>query len=173
VVTPDPVVCRWDSAIHWPGDEGAAIVGVRRHVRTDTDVVVSALRSGTPTIVVGVPASETAVVELLRAGAHEILHRDCDAADLVRAWQARAPRRPATAGSAAAHGPTDPTPRELEVTTLLAQGMTNRQIAAELFISEHTVRNHLGRIFAKLGVGSRTQAVVRAGQVGWLRLPLP
>lgn len=69
-------------------------------------------------------------------------------------------------------GPTEPTARELEVTTLLAQGLSNREIAGALFISEHTVRNHLGHVFSKLGVSSRTQAVVRAGQLGWLRLPV-
>ena len=49
--------------------------------------------------------------------------------------------------------------------------MSNRDIAGNLFISEHTVRNHLGHIFGKLGVTSRTQAVIKAGEVGWLRLP--
>ncbi len=170
-VSPDPVVAGWGSSIAWPGASGLAIIGVRRHAQGDAEVVLSALQSGTPTVVLGVPGSEREVVELLRAGAKEILVRDCSTADLVSAVQslrrdAPAPRRQATTG------PTDPTARELEVITLLAQGMSNREIAAALFISEHTVRNHLGHVFAKLGVSSRTQAVVRAGQLGWLRLPV-
>jgi len=169
--TPDPIVGVWGSSVAWPGANGVAVVGVRRHVEADAEVVLTALRSGTPTIVLGVPGSERAVVDLLRAGVKEILSRDCAPADLVRAMQslrrgAPMPRRQATSG------PTDPTARELEVTTLLAQGMSNREIATALFISEHTVRNHLGHVFAKLGVSSRTQAVVRAGQLGWLRLPV-
>jgi DNA-binding CsgD family transcriptional regulator len=45
--------------------------------------------------------------------------------------------------------------RELEIAELVAQGKTNREIAAELFLSTRTVESHLGRIFAKLGVSSR------------------
>jgi DNA-binding CsgD family transcriptional regulator len=56
---------------------------------------------------------------------------------------------------AAAHGVT---PRELEVLRLVAAGMSNREIAAALVISEHTVARHLQNIFAKLGVSSRTAA---------------
>jgi DNA-binding NarL/FixJ family response regulator len=54
------------------------------------------------------------------------------------------------------------TPREAEVLALLAQGMANKQIAVALAISEHTVKFHVSSIYAKLGVGNRTEAV-RAG----------
>jgi DNA-binding CsgD family transcriptional regulator len=50
------------------------------------------------------------------------------------------------------------TPRELEVLRLVAAGHTNRQIATELVISEHTVARHVQNIFAKLGLSSRTAA---------------
>ena len=52
--------------------------------------------------------------------------------------------------------------RELEVLRLVAAGKTNRQIAAELVVSEHTVARHLQNIFAKLGVSSRTAATAFA-----------
>ncbi len=167
---PDPVVGQWGGTVVWPGPSGAAIIGVRRHEAADAEVVLAALKSQTPTIVLGVPAAERAVVDLLRAGAKEVLARDCSTSDLVHAVQNLRRERP-VARRRASSNPTDPTARELEVTTLLAQGMSNREIANALFISEHTVRNHLGHVFSKLGVSSRTQAVVRAGQVGWLRLP--
>ena len=54
------------------------------------------------------------------------------------------------------------TERELEVLTLVAAGSTNRQVAAELGISEHTVARHLSNIFNKLGVSSRTAAITYA-----------
>ncbi|MFC5992640.1 AAA family ATPase [Pseudonocardia hispaniensis] len=61
-------------------------------------------------------------------------------------------RRPAAAS--------DPlTPRERSVLALVAEGRTNRQVGAELFISEKTVSVHLSRVMAKLGAGSRTEAV--------------
>ncbi|MEZ5186692.1 MAG: response regulator transcription factor [Candidatus Nanopelagicales bacterium] len=169
-MSPDPVLWRWGSSIAWPGTTGAAIIGVRRHVAADAEVVLEALQSGTPSIVLGVPSSERAVVDLLRAGAKEVLARDCSPADLIHAVHTLRRHQPAPRRTSRS-SPTEPTARELEVTALLAQGMSNRQIAAMLFISEHTVRNHLGHVFAKLGVSSRTQAVVRAGQLGWLRLP--
>jgi DNA-binding NarL/FixJ family response regulator len=52
------------------------------------------------------------------------------------------------------------TPREEEVAVLVAQGLTNRQIASRLVISEATVETHLARIFRKLGLQSRTQLSV-------------
>jgi len=60
--------------------------------------------------------------------------------------------------------------RELEVLKLAAKGMSNKEIARELFISERTVQTHLVNIFRKLGVNSRTQAVLDALKKGWLTL---
>lgn len=60
------------------------------------------------------------------------------------------------------------TPRELEVLGLMKLGRTNRQIAADLVISLGTAKNHVEHIIAKLGVSDRTQAVVRALELGIL-----
>jgi DNA-binding NarL/FixJ family response regulator len=58
------------------------------------------------------------------------------------------------------------TPREVEVLRLLAQGRTNPQIAQELEVSRGTVKIHVQNIIAKLGVSDRTQAAVRAIELG-------
>jgi DNA-binding NarL/FixJ family response regulator len=62
------------------------------------------------------------------------------------------------------------TPRELEVLQLMQLGRTNRQVAEDLFISRGTVKRHVENIIAKLGVSDRTQAVVRALELGVLDL---
>jgi DNA-binding NarL/FixJ family response regulator len=58
------------------------------------------------------------------------------------------------------------TERELEVLQLIAQGSANKQIARQLDLSPSTVKAHLASIFTKLGVTSRTQAVLYAAQSG-------
>jgi DNA-binding NarL/FixJ family response regulator len=63
-----------------------------------------------------------------------------------------------------------PTPRELEVLALMKLGRTNRQIAADLVISLGTAKNHVEHIISKLGVSDRTQAVVKALELGILGL---
>ena len=60
--------------------------------------------------------------------------------------------------------------RELQVLKLAAKGMSNKEIARELVISERTIQTHLVNIFRKLKVGSRTEAVLRALKEGWLTL---
>ena len=62
------------------------------------------------------------------------------------------------------------TARENEVLQLLARGLTNRAIALELGITQHTVKFHVNAIMSKLDVQSRTEAVVRATQIGMIVL---
>jgi DNA-binding CsgD family transcriptional regulator len=81
-------------------------------------------------------------------------------------WEREAPRRraadlPVASGELAAL-----TPREREILDLVAGGSSNQQIAGQLFISEKTVRNHLTAIFDKIGVSSRSQAIVYARDRG-------
>ncbi len=60
--------------------------------------------------------------------------------------------------------------REMEVLKLAATGVSNKDIAQQLFLSPRTVQVHLGNIFTKLGVASRTEAVLYALKRGWLTL---
>jgi two-component system, NarL family, response regulator LiaR len=60
------------------------------------------------------------------------------------------------------------TARELEVLNLIARGLSNREIAAELFVSENTIKTHCARAFDKLGASRRTQAVRRGKELGLL-----
>ncbi len=60
------------------------------------------------------------------------------------------------------------TAREMEILALVAQGLSNREIAAQLFVSENTVKTHCSRAFDKLGAARRTQAVQRGKELGLL-----
>ncbi len=93
-------------------------------------------------------------------GDQEGAHRDLAAAQKAFE-QLGAPHEAARTADELDEDPRPPgglTRRECEVLALVAAGHTNRQVAAELVVSEHTVARHLSNIFVKLGVGSRTEA---------------
>lgn len=124
------------------------------------------------------------VFALLRAGADGYVLKNADPDALVRAvktvaagGKVLAPDVAAkvmaqiSADDSAAPDQIEPlTDRELDVLRLAAQGLTNKAIGAELFISDRTVQGHLANIYAKLGVTTRTEAVTKALKVGWLVL---
>jgi two-component system, NarL family, nitrate/nitrite response regulator NarL len=92
--------------------------------------------------------------------------------DLASALQSPAPGRGAQLWTSPEEPPLteELTARELEVLRLLAEGLPNKTIAQRLDISEHTVKFHVNAILGKLGVVSRTEAVVRATRLGLILL---
>ena len=83
----------------------------------------------------------------------------------------RAVAEGALAGVSAAEELSEPpTAREGEVLGLLARGLSNKQIARELHISEHTVKFHISALYAKLGVGNRAEAVSQGARHGLISL---
>ena len=123
------------------------------------------------------------VFEALKAGAVGYLLKDATAEQLLGAVHAAArgesPLQPSIAAKVLAEwsrlraGGTDSpgaspfTEREQEVLRLLARGAANKEIAAALFLSEGTVKNHVTRILTKLGVTDRTQAALKARELGF------
>ena len=120
-------------------------------------------------------------LEAWQAGAKAILARDSDPDDIATALKAVAQGLtvldPNAAGALlpvrlryANDLERPPTPREIEVLQLLAEGLTNRAIARHLEISEHTVKFHVNAILSKLDAQSRTEAVVTATRLGYIAL---
>jgi DNA-binding CsgD family transcriptional regulator len=85
---------------------------------------------------------------------------------VVREVPATLPADGAFIPDAARLGQLGITPRELQILELIAAGMSNREIAEKLFVSENTVKTHSSRIFDKLDAKRRTQAVQRAKEAG-------
>jgi len=113
-------------------------------------------------------AEPSRIAAALAAAAHGFAVIEPDFADALRSsLPDRAPSR-SEGGRAALIEPL--TPREVEVLRLMADGLPNKTIAARLEISEHTVKFHANTIFGKLGVASRTEAVVRATRLGLILL---
>jgi NarL family two-component system response regulator LiaR len=122
---------------------------------------------------------DSAIYGAMRAGAIGYLLKDTQADELCRAIKAAAAGQVQMSPSVAARllrevpAPQDPEPlteRETEVLRHLAQGQSNKEIAAALVIAEKTVRTHVSNILAKLGVVSRTQAALHAVRSGLVPL---
>jgi two-component system nitrate/nitrite response regulator NarL len=118
--------------------------------------------------------------EALAAGARGVLLRDSDAPRLATAVAAMArglvvlddALQEALVPRMASHeSPVEAlTPREREVLQLLSEGLANRRIAERLGIGERTVKFHVNAILGKLGVSTRTEAVVVAARLGLVTL---
>ncbi|MER5636331.1 response regulator transcription factor [Kitasatospora sp. NPDC002227] len=144
-----------------------------------TDLISALLARERPPAVLVFSAygAEQDVFAAIDAGAMGFLGKESGAAELVSAVRAVA-RGESVLGPAAVGrllrrmraGAPALSPREVQVLRLLADGMSNRQISARLFISEATAKSHLTNIYTKLGVESRGAAVAVALRDGLLRV---
>ncbi len=112
------------------------------------------------------PVTRRRLAALVKADPEILLVAEAEAADVVVSERVIATAAPATVPREGAAL----TPRELDVLRLVAQGLGNKEIAAELDLSAHTVKYHLASVLAKLGVRSRTEAVSRGIRTGLLPL---
>jgi len=145
---------------------------------------LAAEHPGVAVVILTTYADDESVLEALQAGARSYLTKDADRADIASALQAAAgglsvldarvqaallaaaTSRPAATSPAPSAEPPSQAPlpdgltqREAEILTLIAQGLTNPEICARLFLSNHTVKTHISRIFAKTGSRDRVAAI--------------
>ncbi len=147
---------------------------------------IKEISPGTAVLILTAYDDDQYVFALLEAGAAGYLLKNVRGRDLVEAIRA------VNAGESALHpviarkvidrfsrtsgqppeqpASDPPTEREMEVLRLAAKGLSNREIADQLCLSTRTIQAHLGTIFTKMDVGSRTEAVVQALRKGWLSL---
>jgi DNA-binding NarL/FixJ family response regulator len=130
-------------------------------------------------------ADDRSVIDALRAGARGYLTKDAGAEEIRKALELVGQGQAAIDPSVQHHlleaiatAPEDPvapanpelpdglTPREAEVLSLIAQGLSNGEIAERLYVSETTVKSHINHLFAKTGVRDRAQAVTYAYRHG-------
>jgi DNA-binding NarL/FixJ family response regulator len=132
---------------------------------------LSAEHPAVAVVVLTTYADDSSVLDALQAGARSYLTKDADRADIAQALRAAAsglsvfdPRVHATLLAATAARPApEPadglTNREVEILALIARGLTNPEIAAQLFLSNHTIKTHISRIFAKTRSRDRAAAI--------------
>jgi DNA-binding NarL/FixJ family response regulator len=146
-------------------------VEATRHIR--------ALPNGPPVLVLTTFDDDEVLSGALRAGASGFALKDAPGEDLIRAVKSVAAgegwldpavtsrvlasyRNGAPAAPSSAQDVNELTPRELDVLRLVGQGATNPEIALALYVSEGTVKTHIGHIFTKLGLRDRSAAVIFA-----------
>jgi two-component system NarL family response regulator len=115
------------------------------------------------------------IYRALQAGARGYILKDMvgdELLDAIRAVHAGQRRIPASVAARLAERMprSELTPRELEVLQLIVKGKSNKEIAAELFVTEGTVKVHVNNLLSKLGVSDRTQAATAAIQRGIVHL---
>ncbi|MFQ6101848.1 MAG: response regulator [Anaerolineae bacterium] len=175
---------------------GQEVVALARELRPDVIVmdiamprlngleatrIIAAECPGCRVLVLTAHEEERYIIQLLEAGAVGYLPKTVGLDELLEAIRAVARGEsvlpPAVAAVVVRHLAGEGAPeelaqpvtnRELEVLRLAAQGLTNYDIAQRLYISVRTVEAHLTHVYSKLGVGSRTEAVVHAMQQGWI-----
>jgi DNA-binding NarL/FixJ family response regulator len=161
--------------IQMPGPSGIEVTRALRAAGSSVAILILTAYDDDPYIMAGIQAGANGYV--LKSAAPE---------EIVRAVRAvhegQSAVDPAVAAKLMAHlagqhqAPSSGsvieslTERELEVLTLVAKGLTNRAIGHQLNISDRTVQGHLANIFAKMGVSSRTEAVMAAVRQGWLEV---
>ena len=147
---------------------------------------IKASHPATAILVLSAYDDDQYIFALLEAGAAGYLLKDVQASELIRAVRAvhtgESVLHPAIARKVINRfaQPADKrtgkialdqlTEREMQALKLAAKGMTNQEIAHELVISIRTVQVHLSNVFGKIGVGSRTEAVLYALREGWITL---
>ena len=140
---------------------------------------LTAEHPGVAIVVLTTYVDDNSVLDALRAGARSYLTKDADRTDIARALQAAAggltvfdPRvhdlllaAAAAPTQLAQPEPSRPAPpdglthREVEILGLIARGLTNPEIADRLYLSSHTIKTHINRIFAKTGSRDRAAAI--------------
>ncbi|AKK03398.1 response regulator [Corynebacterium epidermidicanis] len=130
---------------------------------------IRALKPAPEVLVITNYSSDAEVIGAVSAGAVGYLLKDSDPDVLIDGVRAASRGESVLSNQVATRlmgrmrqPETNLTAREHEVLTLVAEGMSNREIARKLVLTEATVKSHLGHVFSKLGVASRTAAVVEA-----------
>ncbi len=138
----------------------------------DEDALFDAIRAGAAAFILKDVGPDDLVTIIRRVGMGEFLINDkVFARPAVASRVLKEFRELAIYGQEAAPIFAPLSPREVEILDNIAQGMTNKQVAYALSISEQPVKNHMSSILRKLSVNDRTQAVVYAMKQGWIRVP--
>ncbi len=149
----------------------AAAIVVLAH-EEDEDALFESIKAGAAAFILKDIAPEDLVMVIRRVVAGEYLINDkVFSKPAVASRVLKEFRELAVYGQEAAPIFAPLSPREVEILDNIAQGMTNKQVAYALSISEQTVKNHMSSILRKLSVNDRTQAVVYAMRQGWIRMP--